>query len=176
MRKRTITIAGVLAVVVLIGWLTDKHQGAALDLGDDSLTIGTPVPGRDVDVYLYAADLVSRDAIRLVRVAPDVLDDGLEFEDARVYQRSAFVDGVQLSWSPGNGDAPDPARIASVPVDGYRLSGEPRERVILFRVRVTSDQRPLKMTGLRITYRNGLREHTQVVAANYEITGPRPLN
>jgi len=56
-----------------------------------------------------------------------------------------------------------------VPVDGYRLSGDPRDRVILFKVRVTSVERPLKVSGLRITYRNGFRQHTQYVNANYEI-------
>ena len=174
MRKRIITIAGLVVAVLLGGWLIDRSQGAALDVGDGSMTVGVPVAGQDVDVYLYAPDLVGRDAVELVRVAPDVVGSGVEFVDARVYRREDFVDGVPFSWTPGNGDASDPTRVASGPIDGYRLTGEPRDRVILFRVRVTSDRRPLKLTGIRVTYRNGVRAHSQVIHANYEVTAPRP--
>ena len=169
MRGRIIAVVGLLVAVLLAGWLVDRKQGSAIKVGDGETTLGVPVAGRDVDVYFYAADLEVRKPVELVQVAPRVADDGLEFVEARVYRRDAFPGGAYMSWTAGNPSVADPTGVASVPVDGYRLSGDPRDRVILFKVRVTSVERPLKVSGLRITYRNGFRQHTQYVNANYEI-------
>jgi hypothetical protein len=114
--------------------------------------------------------MTAREPVELVAVAPRSVDAGLEFLDARVYERDAFLDGVPLSWVTGQGPGPDPAGLAPVPVAGYRLSGDPRRRAILLRMRITSDVRPLRVTGLRVTYRKGFREHTQYLNATYAVS------
>jgi len=173
MRKWISIGMAVVALLVVAGWLIDRRQGEALDIGEGSITIGSPVSGTNVDIYFYAPGLKSRDAVELVRIAPENADPGLEFVDARVYHRESFLNGVPLSWTKDNGPASDPTRVASGPIDGYLLNGE--SDVILFRVRIITDERPLSVRALRVTYRNGLREHTQVIDANYDIIAPRPV-
>jgi hypothetical protein len=175
MRRRTIT-AGVVVTILFVGWLVDNRHGAALDVGDGSITISSPLVGKDADFYFLAPALESRSTIELVGMTPEIAEPGLEFVDARVYKRDDFLGGVPASWTMGNGDSSNPTKLASAPLSGYELNGEQRkEDVVLLHLRVTTDRRPLNVTAVRVTYRNGFREHTQSIDANYQVIAPRQV-
>jgi len=175
MRRRIIS-AGVVVAVLFVGWLVDNRQGAALDAGDGSITISSPLAGKDADFYFLAPALESRRPIELVDMTPEIADAGLEFVDARVYQRDDFLGGVPISWTVGNSDSSNPTKLVSAPLSGYELNGEQhKEDVVLLHLRVTTDRRPLNVTAVRVTYRNGFREHTQAIDANYQVIAPRQV-
>ncbi|WP_328526038.1 hypothetical protein [Kribbella sp. NBC_00359] len=171
--RRRIVIAGLVVAVLLAIWLIDNRQGAALDVGDGSMTIGSPLVGK-ADFYFLAPALESRSTIELVGMTPEIAEPGLEFVDARIYRREDFLGGVPASWTTSNGDSSNPTKLASAPLAGYKLTGEQRkEDVVLLHLRVTTDQRPLNVTAVRVTYRNGFREHTQAIDAKYQVIAPR---
>lgn len=174
MRKRII-IAAAVVVVLLAGWLIDNRQGAALEGGGFGLS--APVAGQNVDLFVMGPGLVnrSRTSVELVRMTPEISGPGLEFVEARVYRRGDFLNGVPTSWSIGDGGMYTPLEVNSVPVAGLELAGKASldDRVVLLRFRVTTERRPLGVTAVRVTYRHGVREHTQVMQAAYQFI-PRP--
>jgi hypothetical protein len=169
--RRVLLIVLVL-VLALAGWLTDHLHGSSLDEGDTAFTSGLSDPRKGDEVYYLAPSVVngSRQALELVAVAPQTVDPGLEFVEARVYAAPDRMDGVAIAWSTGT---EGPSHLPSEPVGGQQIApGATFDRIIYLRYRITSDQRPLRSSGVKVTYHRGFRNHTQVLEATYEVVAP----
>jgi hypothetical protein len=173
MRTRLLVI-GVLVAAVLAGALLfDAHSGSALD---DSAGISTGITkvNRGDDVYFLAPTLTNRSgrALELRTVRPDKTSPGLEFVEARVYEKDAFVGGAPLSWATGLGEGINPAAVRSASTAGRKVAADADlDALIYLHFRVTGEQRPLTSSGVRIGYHRGLRDHTQVLDSKYEVGG-----
>ncbi|WP_328329602.1 hypothetical protein OHA70_06535 [Kribbella sp. NBC_00382] len=115
----------------------------------------------------------SRQTLELVAVEPQTVDSGMEFIEARIYPEPDRIDGPWLAWSPGAEDQSSPPSLPSKPIGGQQIAPKSTlAGIIYLRYRVTSDQRPLRSSGVKITYHRGFRNHTQVLDANYEVVLP----
>lgn len=173
--RRRVVIAAVAITVLFTGWLIDNGHGAALDVGDGGLSLEAPVGWGDAYFMGPALKNDSRTSIELVKVEPVTISAGMEFVEARFYRRDDFpMGGLPASWSAGDGDIYDPTKVASVPVRGFELPGQHimSDQVMMLRFRVAGRQRPLTADGLRVTYRNGFRNHTQTLRVSYTALPP----
>ncbi|MDX6260113.1 MAG: hypothetical protein QOH84_1801 [Kribbellaceae bacterium] len=175
MRKpgpKVLPIALVL-VLVLGAWLADHLNGSSLDEGDGSFTSGLSDPRKGDEVYYLAPSVVNKSSqtLELVAVGPQTVDPGMEFVEARIYPEPDRMDGPWLAWSPGAGDRSSPPSLSSKPIGGQQIAPESTlEGIIYLRYRVTSAQRPLQSSGVKITYHRGFRNHSQVLPATYELS------
>lgn len=172
MRKRILPIALVLALVSA-AWLADHLNGTSLDVGDGSTTTGLSNPRKGDEIYYLTPTVVnkSRQPLELIAVAPQTTDPGMEFIEARLYPKPDRREGAWLAWSPGTGAHSSPPSLPSKPIGGQTIAPESTlEGIIYLRYRVTTDARPLRSTGVKITYHRGFRNHTQILDATYEVT------
>jgi hypothetical protein len=136
-----------------------------------------PVAGEDVDAYFMGPRPKndSRTSIELVTIEAVTISDLLELVEARIYRRDDFLAGVPASWSTGGGDLYDPTKILSVPLRGFEL-GEHQslgsDQAMMLKFRVSNQQRPLTATDLRVIYRHGFRNHSQIVRVVYGAKPP----
>jgi hypothetical protein len=172
--QKVLPIALVL-VLVFAAWLADHLNGSSLDEGDSAFTSGLSKPRKGDEVYYLAPSVVnkSRQMLELVAVGPQSADAGLEFVEARVYPKPDRMDGPVIAWSTGAGSASSPPSLPSKPVGGQQIAPESTlEGIIYLRYRVTSAQRPLQSSGVKVTYHRGFRDHSQVLPATYEVVPP----
>jgi hypothetical protein len=173
-RQKVLPIALVL-VVVFAAWLADHLNGSSLDEGDSAFTSGLSKPRKGDEVYYLAPSVVNKSSqpLELIAVGPQTADAGLEFVEARVYPKPDRMDGPAIAWSTGDGNASSPPSLPSKPIGGQQIAPESTlDGIIYLRYRVTSAQRPLQSSGVKITYHRGFRNHTQVLDATYEVVTP----
>jgi hypothetical protein len=169
MRKRLL-IAGVAVVIVLAGALLFDARNAMASSGGMRLGIARVQQGDDV--YFLAPTPTNRSgqALELRTVRPEKVSAGLEFVEARVYEPVDLNYSPSMSWVTGHGNGFDPAKVRSSPVAGRQVPAHASlEPFIYLHFRVTGAQWPLTSSGVRFTYHRGLRDHSQLVDANYTI-------
>ncbi|WP_329482221.1 hypothetical protein OG555_08325 [Kribbella sp. NBC_01484] len=173
MRKRII-IGGIVVAVLFFAWFADNRHGGALETGGTYPESGAPMVGTDVYFMTFGLTNRSGGPLTVVTIDSDVITDGLEFVEARIYTWDDFIGGVPATWTPGDGGLWTPETVASVPAIGYRISGHRGldGKVMFAHFRVTTGRRPLTASGLRVTYRHGFREHMQTVPGVYSLTKP----
>ncbi|WBQ06301.1 hypothetical protein [Kribbella sp. CA-293567] len=173
-RPKWLPAAALLALVVGGAWFSDHLNGSSLAETDavEPLT-GSSAPRQGEDVYFLAPELAnkSRQPLELKAIAPKEVQPGLEFVGARVYQKPDRRDAAAPSWTTRDSAENSPLKLRSEPVGGQQLAAESTfDRVIYLRYKVTSDQRPLRSTGVEVTYHRGFRDHTQVLPITFEVS------
>lgn len=187
MPKRPALIgAAVLIAVAATVWLllpSGRGAGRAFIGGGDALEvegnahqIGFPSAKTGEEIYFLSpapVNLGDRDIV-FKSAGLEKLPAGIDFVAVRVYKRSEF-DAVPINWSSSKGyPGSNPGRKSSSSIDGIELkAGQTMDDVVLVHVRVSGPQRPLKVSGIRYTYRysNGDKEWSQVVPATLLIEG-----
>lgn len=111
--------------------------------------------------------------LMLIALTPDTTSLGLEFVDARIYRRSDFLnEAPPLGWGGKYSfESGSPALVKSVPVAGRTIAAGQGmdDDVVMFHLRVTTDQFPLRASGVKVLYeQKGLRRF-QILPATFEL-------
>jgi len=162
----------VLIALLATAWLVDHFNGSAIREDGIGLNIGLPTVRKGDDVYFLAPPPGNRShrPLKLSSLRPATSSPGLEFVEARVYQYADFIDAPPVCWATGGGKLSSPASVKSTPIAGTVVPAKSDlDAMIYLHFRVTTAQRPLEASGLKWTYRRGLREHSQVVETTYQV-------
>ncbi|WP_328990818.1 hypothetical protein OG394_31585 [Kribbella sp. NBC_01245] len=169
--RRTDKVAAVIgvtiSVLVSIGLWLGFRGGDALEAeGANSLSMFGVETGDDVYFPVKTVQNNSRQIITLLAVVPESPSPGLEFVDAKVYD---FHSATRTSKGKFARDW-DPRPHLVGEVSGRQLVPEQAlSDQILIHLRVTSDQRPLTVAAVKVTYRQYGRVHTQTLNTDVEL-------
>jgi hypothetical protein len=77
---------------------------------------------------------------------------------------------VPVNWRGPTSDADSPVRVRSESVRGRKLApGESLDDVVLLHLRVTTANRPLRATGVKVEYQEGRKRFTQVLDVTLDL-------
>jgi hypothetical protein len=152
-------------------------DGDAFGADEGSYEISMPTVRAGEDVWYIAPALTNHSSkkVTLEDIQPGTLPEGITFVETRLFDKDVFIAGVPLSWDTGGGSAYDPSTKASNAVQGYMLlAGQslPDNRLIYLHLRATSSTRPLAAKGVKVVYRQGGREYSQILGATLTLTKP----
>ncbi|MFC0628660.1 hypothetical protein [Kribbella deserti] len=170
--RRTDKIAAAIGVtvslIVSIGlWFVLRGGDALYVEGGSSNSMFAIKAGDDVYYPVKSIQNTSRQIITLVNVVPVDPDPGIEFVDAKVYD---FFSATRTFKGQFRSPEDDPRRHLIGEVNGRQLvPNEALPDTVLVHLRITSDQRPLNIPAVKVTYRQYGRLHTQLIHDAVEI-------
>ncbi|WP_433020006.1 hypothetical protein [Kribbella sp. CA-294648] len=174
-RKPILAVAAAVAVAIVLGaglaWnrrdADGVHNGRAFatDGGVPVSELTTATKGDEVWVLAPAPANISDSDLTINAVQPGDTPPGLDYIEAKIFNRDDFPSGVPLAWDTGSGDGANPALRPSVTPQGYKLqAGQTMDKeVILLHFRVTTEQRPLETTGVTIEYSQKGKHYQQTL-------------